>query len=156
MPPSRRLWDSSVVIGFLSGNPALAETCPQVISAAARGEIEIVVSTMAATEVAYLEGLDDHDSELKIREFLGRDYVIPVALDVRVASVARELVRRYRDGPKLAPADAIHLATALQLNIPILETMDQDLLRLCGIEGVSPITIRRPLYTGPHRLPGMA
>ena len=135
MPPARRLWDSSVVLGYLSGSPTLAETCPHIIEQAARGEVEIVVSTMAATEVAYLEGLDDRDSEAKIREFLSRGYVIPVALDVRVAATARELIRRHRSTLRLKPPDAIQLATALHLGIPILETMDRDLLRLDGSVG---------------------
>ena len=155
MPPRRRLWDSSVVIGHLAGQTEFAEVCPQILEQASRGETQIVVSTMAATEVAYLEGLSDPDSEAKIREFLGRDYIVLVALDVRVASMARDLVRRYRNGPRLKPADAIHLATALHLSIPILETTDPDLLRLDRLVGDPPITIRRPLYEGPNRIPGI-
>ena len=91
MPPRRRLWDSSVVIGHLAGQTEFAEVCPQILEQASRGETQIVVSTMAATEVAYLEGLSDPDSEAKIREFLGRDYIVLVALDVRVASMASSL-----------------------------------------------------------------
>ena len=132
----------------------LAATCPQIIEQATRGEVEIVVSTMAATEVAYLEGLDDRDSEAKIREFLSRGYVIPVALDVRVAATARELIRRHRGTLRLKPPDAIQLATALHLGIPILETMDRDLLRLDGVAGSPPVTVRQPLYEEPQRLPG--
>ena len=156
MPPIRRLWDSSVILGYLAGHTEVAENCSRIIEQAQRGELEIVVSTMAATEVAYLEGSSDQDSEAKIRGFLSWDYIIPVALDVRVAATARELVRRYRNGPKLKPADAIHLATALQLRISILETTDPDLLRLDRLEGNPLITIRLPLYEGPNRMPGMS
>ena len=156
MSPSRRLWDSSIVLGYLSGNPTLAETCPQILEQAVRGEIQIVVSTMAATEVAYLAGLDDQDSEGKIREFLSRDYIILAALDVRVATTARELIRQYRNTRSLKPPDAIHLATALNLGIPVLETMDRDLLRLDRSVGIPPIIIRQPLYEGSRRLPGLS
>ncbi len=153
MPTPRRLWDSCTIIGYLAGSPAVGETCSQIIEQAERGELAIVVSAMAMIEVAYLEGMDDQESERKIREFFGRDYIIPVAVDVRVASDTRGLVRKYRSGPKrIKPPDATHLATAILLDIPVIETTDQDLLRFNGHKGV---TIRRPLYEGPGRLPGM-
>ena len=155
MPLPRRLWDSSVVIGYLAGYPEMAEDCGLIIEQAERGELEILVSAMATIEVAYLEGSGDEDSELKIREFFSRDYIIPVSIDVRVASIARGLVRRYRIAPKLKPPDAAHLATAIQWNIPVIESTDPDLLRLSGMEGDPPITIRRPSYEGPRRLPGV-
>ena len=94
-----------------------------------RGELEILVSTMATIEVAYLDGLDDQVSEAMIRELFDRAYIIPVAIDVQVASTARELIRKYRAGPKIKPPDAAHLATAIQWAIPVVETTDPDLLR---------------------------
>ena len=155
MAASRRLWDSSVVIGYLAGSPEVAEDSTLIIEQAEHGDLEIVVSAMATIEVAYLEGLDDQDSEAMIREFFGRSYIIPVSIDVRVASIARDLVRRRRNGPKTKPPDAAHLATAIQWGIPLIETTDPDLLRLDGLEGSPPVTIRRPLYEGPQRLPGV-
>ncbi len=155
MPTPRRLWDSSVIIEYLAGTAEVAEACSKIIAQAEHGELEIVVSTMATIEVAYLEGSDDQDSEAMIRELFGRSYVVPVVIDVRVATVARSLVRKYRSGPKIKPPDATHLATAVQWDIPVIETTDPDLLRLDGLEGNPPITIRRPLYEGPMRMPGI-
>ena len=63
MPGPRRLWDSSVVIGYLAGEPDLAEPCGDIIAAAQRGELEIAISTEAAIEVAYLKGYDDDASD---------------------------------------------------------------------------------------------
>lgn len=154
LPKPRRLWDSCVVIDYLGGNDAVAEACSNIIAQAERGEIEIVVSALATVEVAYLRGLDDQDSEATIAELFGRDYMIPAAVDVRVAAEARRLIRKYRNGPKIKPADATHLATALQWNIPIIETTDPDLLRLDRLEGNPPITIRLPFYEGTTRMPG--
>ena len=91
MPGPRRLWDSSVVIGYLAGEAGLAEPCGDIISAAERGELEIAVSIEAAIEVAYLKGYDDDASERIIRELLGREYIIPIAVDLQVAAVARNL-----------------------------------------------------------------
>ena len=155
MPLPRRLWDSCVIIDYLAGSAGVAEACNKIIAQAELGELEIVVSAMATIEVAYLEGSDDQDSEARIRELFGRSYIIPVAIDVQVASAARRLVRKYRSDPKLKPPDAAHLATAIQWDIPVIETTDPDLLRLDRLEGTPPIAIRRPLHEGPMRMPGM-
>lgn len=154
MPAQRRLWDSSVIIGYLAGQDELKDACENIIASAERGEVEIIVATMATVEVAYLEGLSDEDSEAMIAELFSRDYIIPVAIDMRVAAIARGLIRKYRTGPKLKPPDAAHLATAMQWRIPVLETTDPDLLRLHGREGDPPIVIRRPFYEGARRMAG--
>ena len=155
MPGPRRLWDSSVVIGYLAGQADIADACGNIISRAEKGELEIVVSALATIEVAYLEGMDDQTSESMIRDLFSRDYIIPVAIDVHVAAIARGLVRKYKTGPKLKPPDAAHLASAIQWKIPVLETTDPDLLRLDGFEGSPAIIIRRPLYEGPIPMPGL-
>ena len=154
MPGQRRLWDSSVVIGYLGGQADIADACSNIISRAERGELEIVVSALATIEVAYLSGVDDQTSERLIREFFDRAYIIPVAVDVRIASIARHLVRKYQGQPSLKPPDAAHLATAIQWKISVIETTDPDLLRLDGLEGIPSIAIRRPLQEGNLRLFG--
>ena len=148
MPPARRLWDSCIVIGYLAGYPDLRVQCEQIIGAARRGEVEIVVSALAMVETAYLTGQSDTDAEARIREFFGRDYVVPVQIDAPVASIARDLIRRHRNVRKIKPEDATHLATAMQWRIPIIETTDDDLLRFDKVEGSPLITVRHPLYEG--------
>ena len=153
----RRLWDSCVIIGYLAGEKDVAEACEQIIGQAERGELEIVVSTLAAVEAAYLKGYGDQDSEERIREFFSRNYIIPASIDIRVSSIARYLIRKYRTGPKkIKPPDATHLATAIQWRIPIVETKDPHLLRLDKHEGDPLITTRLPAYEGPIRLPGLS
>ena len=148
MPGPRRLWDSCIILGYLGGEVHLAEPCDAVIEAAERGELEIMVSMEAEIEVAYLRGYDDEDSEMMIQEFFGREYIIPVAVDISVAVIARRLIRTYKDTLKLKPKDATHLATAIQWGVPLLETTDPVLLKLDKLEGNPPITIRWPLYEG--------
>lgn len=155
MPGGRRLWDSCVVIGYLAGNSQIQTDCERIIQQAQRAQTEIAVSIMATIEVAYLQGYSDPDSEALIKEFFGRNYVVPIGIDTRIAEVSRVLIRTYRNGPKIKPPDAIHLATALHWNIPIIESTDPDLLRLDRLEGNPPITIRQPLYEGPQELPGL-
>jgi predicted nucleic acid-binding protein len=115
--------------------------------------VEIVVSEMAKVETAYLSGLPDDESEALIREFFSRDYIVPVSVDDPVSTIARGLIRKYRNGPRLKPPDAIHLATAILWDIPIIHTTDPDLLRLDGREGTPVILVRKPLYEGPTVFP---
>ena len=79
----------------------------------------------------------------------------PIAIDARIAAIARRLVMAYEPNPGLKPPDATHLATAVAWNIPVVETTDPDLLRLDGQEGQPPIAVRYPLYEGPRPFPNM-
>ncbi len=144
MAPPRRLWCSCLVIDYLSGAARNKDECESIITAAKAGEIEIAVSALALAEVAYLgdEGADV--AEAKIAEFFRRDYVVVAQLDFEVGEEARRLVRAYKDDPKLKPLDAAHLAAAIRYRIPLLETEDDDLLRLDNQEGTPPVRIRRP------------
>lgn len=146
-PPHRirRLWDSSVIIGALSQDYEIALVCEEIIQQAQRGETEILVSQFAKAECAYLRMTPYEDAERMIAEFFARRYVVAVELDDRVATLARHLVRKYLNNPKLRPPDAVHLASAIVAGVPFLETKDPDLLRLDGMEGgATPITIRWP------------
>lgn len=151
MPSPRRLWDSCVVIGFLAGYEEIREDCELIIQAAERGEIEIVISQLTKVETAFLPGIGNSESESLIREFFGRDYIIPISVDDPVSTIARDLVRRYQG---LKPPDAVQFASAILWGIPIVETTDPDLIELNEKEGSPPIAIRKPLFEGTRRLIG--
>lgn len=150
MPVPRRVWDSCTIISYLAGKQVAAD-CRLIIGQAERTELEIVVSVLAEAEVVKLDGELQQDCEAMIREFFGRDYIIRAALDIPVAALARELVRRYQG---LKPLDAVHIATALHHNIPVLETYDAGMIKLVnGKEGNPPLIIRNPTYEGTMPLP---
>ena len=153
--PERRVWDSSTVIAYLGGEPKFGGSLEGIIELARQGSIQILVSTLATIEVAYLRDRGDQVSEEIIADFFSRDFVIPIAIDVRVSAVSRGLVRKYGQGYGLTPHDAAHLATAIAWNVPVLEAVDSDLLHLDGREGQPLISVRTPLYEGPRPLPGM-
>lgn len=152
MAVPRRLWDSNLVLSYLSGDTQVQPDCDLIITQAEQGQLELVVSTMTQAEVAFLQGLSDSDSEAKIREFFSRNYVITASYDITVAKIARRLIRTYR--PNFKAPDAVHMATALLWHIPILETTDTDLLRLDRKEGNPPLIIQKPKYQGKQPLPG--
>ncbi len=74
MPVSQRLWDSSVILDYLSGNQGVQPDCDNLIRQARDGYLEIVVTAVTEAEVAFLNGLSAEVSEAKIREFFSRSY----------------------------------------------------------------------------------
>ncbi len=149
----RRTWDSSIVIGYLAGYPDFKTECDLIIDSAVKGDCEILVSTIAEVEAAYLVGYSDEDSEAKIKEFFSRSYVVVAAYDQPVAAAARRLIRQGKaQQRKLSSHDAIHLATCEVHHIPILETTDPDLLRWNQIIGNPPIIVRKPVFEGQRPL----
>jgi predicted nucleic acid-binding protein len=141
----RRLWDSCVVTGYLCGASVASKDTKLVLEQAGRGEIEIVVSAVTEAEVAFLQGVPDDQAEEMIREFFSRDYIVVASVDRPTTRLARSLIRQYKLKHSI---DAIILATARRLEIPILETFDNELLALSGNTFTPPIDIRRPHYDG--------
>ncbi len=129
--PTRRVWDASTIIRYLAGSEDAKPDVPRIIDDAVRSETGIVVSAIAECEVAKLEGYDDATAESRITDFFNRPYIIRATVDPFVASETRRLVRERG----LKPPDAIYLATAIRLQVPLLETYDGDLLALNGEEG---------------------
>jgi predicted nucleic acid-binding protein len=148
VPPPRRVWCSCTIIYYLAGYPEAKPDCDLILGQGERGELEIVVPVLSEAEVVKIGStVEEEEAERMIREFFGRDYIVRANLDPLVAQRARSLVRRY--GPKIKPLDAVHIATALQHNIPLLETYDNDMISISGQEGgSSPLIIRRPTYEG--------
>ena len=138
--PTRRVWDANTIIHYLAGSEDAKPDVPRIIDDAVSGETEIVVSAIAECEVAKLEGYDDAAAECRIMDFFNRPYIIRATVDPFVASETRRLVRERG----LNPPDAIYLATAIRLQVPLLETYDSDLLALNGKEGNPAVAIRKP------------
>lgn len=84
------------------------------ISAAERGEIQIVTSAVALTEVIKLhKGLPiqiPKQHEDRIVAFFQQDYIIVVQVTRFIAEDARSLIWQF---PSLKAKDALHAATAL-------------------------------------------
>ena len=125
--------------------------CRGIIHNAENENVKIVTSALTIAEIIYLKGHPKitKDKSQAIKDFFKNNYIIIVNVDRVIAEFARELLWDYES---LKPKDAIHVATALQWQIPIIETTDPHLLELNGKEGNPPLIIRRPLYQGPVKL----
>ena len=145
-PPTRRVWCSCAIIDYLAGRKGAA-ACKDVIAQAEKGNVEIVVSTLAEAEVVKLDEHLSAEAEAKIDEFFEESYVVRAALDALVARRARQIVRDF----KLKPLDAVHIATAIENEIEILETYDDKLIALNGSkfkvrDREMVLTVRHPVW----------
>lgn len=155
MPPPRRLWDSNVILDYLGGREEYQEAIEGILAQAAGGNVEIVVSTLAIAEVAYLEGFTDEAAERRIREFFSREFIVIAAVDERVGEIAQAIVRKHRSQGRVNPRDAIHLATAVRFSIPTVETTDKRFWSFDSLEGDPAVRVRAPLFEGNIPMPGV-
>lgn len=150
MAPERRVWCTCTIIDYLAGK-AWAEPCKRVVERAAAGAIEIVVSTLAEAEVVKLDGHLHADAEAMIDEFFNRSYIVRVGIDPLVARRARSIVRDLG----LKPLDSVHVATAVEQEIPILETYDEGIIgkangKTFDVEGRKvELIVRKPVWEEP-------
>jgi predicted nucleic acid-binding protein len=133
----RRLyWDSCAFLGLINNEAAKHARCNAVWDEAVRGEAEIYTSFFAFAEVykAKCEGTRKPllvSEEDRVVQFMNQEFVFGVVVDETIGIAARRLMRQYGECKK--PTDAIHLATALRLNVDEMHTYDgSDLLGLNG------------------------
>jgi len=145
--PERVYWDTPCFIGRIQPHPQRIAALRYVTDRGERGEVEIVTATWTLCEVCKVdEGLLPEEQERKITEFFENPYILIRQLDRDVAQESRHIVRTYR----LKPNDALHVASALLSDCPVLHTYDEQLLKLTEkitrVEdpGSPPLRIERP------------
>ena len=142
MAADRRYWDSCCFLGYLGNEPDKADKCEPVLTAAEDGHIEIVTSALTLTEVIKVKGAQaiPKDQEKKIRDFFEHSWIIVREVDRFISEHARDLIWTHG----LKPYDAIHLATALNLKLSVMDTFDSDLLKLSNKVGNPRLVIAHP------------
>lgn len=147
----RRYWDSDVFLGLFNEEKDKVEKCRGVIKLAEKEEITIVTSALTLTEVVWIKGLPrlSEESEDTIRRFFEQGYIAVRSVDRVIAEHARQLI--WKHGVK--PKDAIHVATALELELPILDTFDAELHKLDGKLGNPILRIGPPDISYQESLP---
>jgi predicted nucleic acid-binding protein len=143
-------WDSDAFLGWLQAEKGKVELCQGTIDRGESGEVVIVTSALTIAEVLWLRGgprIPKEKAEM-LGRFFRRSFIRVRPVTRSVAEAAQDVVWNHGIRPK----DAIHIATALDANIGILETFDELLLRSTGRIGLPPLVIRRPI---PPRSPRM-
>lgn len=136
MPKNRRYWDSDIFFTWLKKEKNKYDKCRGIMKEFEKGELEIFTSALTIAEVLYLKGREKIDKEKskKIVEFFKNESIVIVNLDRYIAGMARDFVWNY----KVAPKDAIHVASAVKSKIPVLDTFDGELIKLSNEIGEDP------------------
>lgn len=137
-------WDSCTFLAVLKNEADKIDECLSVISAAKSEQVTIVTSALTFVEVIKLNrGAPklSKEAEETIRGFFKQDWIVIRELDRTIGEMARELMWEYDN---LHPKDSTHVATALKSKANLLDTFDNDLIKLSGQIGDPPLIIQRP------------
>ena len=133
----RYYWDACIWIEIIQQkDPDRLRRCMHVLSLAEARKAEIWTSAFTLAEV-WKRKCDEENVGIQERQdrhfedFIEKEFITKVAVDINVGSLARRLLRKY---PKIGkPQDAIHVATCLLNNVDELHTFDRkDLIELDG------------------------
>lgn len=147
----RIYWNSCVFIHVIQQTGEYRPVLETIMEEARAGRVAIVTSALTLAEV---RGAGSEADEAMIDEMFRQDYIAVRVLDPPLASRARRLGREHG----IKPADAIHVATAIDLGAEVMHTMDgktkrRGLIAKSGqIEEVG-LRIREPDWPVQNRLP---
>lgn len=147
MSVDRRYWDSDCFLGWLLAEKDKEKHCQEVLTAAEDGKVIIVTSALTIAEVLALRGrqkIPAKDRE-KVEKFFRNEYVVVRNITRRVAEEARAYVWEFGVKPK----DALHVATAIDAGVPLLNTFDQSLKSKSGKLGSPGLVIAIPAWSEP-------
>jgi predicted nucleic acid-binding protein len=141
--PERIYWDANVPLSYINGVSGRVHIIDELLRQARAGDIEVVTSILSKVEVAFAatekaDGQLDPAVEEAIDNFWRPGSPVKfVEFYELIADGARALVRQgiAQGWGALKPADAIHLATAQQLQVECFHTYDQRLLTWNGSAG---------------------
>ena len=144
--PGRKSYlDASVIIAFLKGEVGRCPIVADILKAAEAGKLQLYTSAYTIAEVCKLPGapgtFDAKESE-KALTFFEYDFVTLIDIDRRTGEQAHRFCTKYG----LAPADAIHLASALKAGCHTLWAWDNGFINKNGMvqEDHPGIVIREP------------
>ena len=142
-------FDACMFIELLQQNkPGRLEACEALHDQAKKEKLVIVTSALTITEVDKLPelGILPDEQSKKILDFFEHKYIVIRNLDRQIAERAHQLTRTHG----LYAQDAIHVATAVSVKVPVLYTYDgkggrrRGLLRHHLKIGNPPLRIEEP------------
>lgn len=147
MAVEHRYWDSDCFLGWLRAETDKESACREVLRAADDGKIMIVTSALTIAEVLNLRGHPKlvADRRADVINFFRNPYIVVRNITRHISESAREYVWDYN----VAPKDALHVASAIDAGLNLLNTFDRDLIEFSGKLGNPPLTISQPLFNEP-------
>ncbi len=147
MSIDKRYWDSDCFLGWLQAEVDKETACHEVLQAAEDGKLLILTSALTIAEVLALKGAlpIPATKRAKVEAFFRNDYIVVRNVTRRVPEVAREYVWDHGVQPK----DALHVATAVDAGLELLNTFDRPLQRKSGLLGNLGLVIEGPRWNEP-------
>jgi predicted nucleic acid-binding protein len=158
-------WDSCVFLSRFQRTAGRIDIIEKITSAAEDGQVRLLISTYSLSEVVRVSpSKDDEGKEVILTEnqieselalisgYFENDYIIIKPITQVIAEMAREYVAKFG----LKPGDAIHVATAIFWDVPVLHTYDDKVLKRTGKickDGCAPLIIEEPTWTEPPKPP---
>ena len=142
MSAGDRYWDSSTFLCLMNKEDKY-DRCRDVLKMAEQGKFTVVTSAVTLTEVVKYRKAPrlDKRRQTMIRALFDQPYIEVRDADRYIAEAARNLMWTYEH---LDTMDAIHIATAVAMGVPLIESTDDDFLRLNGKIGTPPVDILEP------------
>lgn len=147
MTMERRYWDSDCFLGWFNAEADKEAHCRDVLEEAEAGKVLLVTSALTIAEVLALRGqppIPPANRE-RVEAFFRRDYIAVRNVTRRIAESARALVWDHGIKPK----DAIHVATAIDAKLSLMNTFDVHLTKRSGRVGEPKLVIERPSIRQP-------
>jgi predicted nucleic acid-binding protein len=148
MSIDRRYWDSDCFLAWLQSEAGKADACREVLEAADEGKILLITSALTLAEVLYLRGGRPIPKARKdiVVNFFKNEYIAVRNVTRHIAELARELVWDHGIRPK----DAVHVATAQEARLSLMNTFDRNLLKKSPVPGNPPLVIAKPSVREPN------
>ena len=134
-PSDELCLDSNVIIDLLDKTDRYHHIAP-ILKEAESGRLAFILSVIAKSEVLSVGSETTAESNRIIGAFFRRPYVHIYGVSELTADITADVRRRIG----LDTPDAIHLATAIEREVPILLTRDGALLEANSIMNVEIIT----------------
>jgi predicted nucleic acid-binding protein len=143
----QRYWDSDCFLGWLQAEDDKEKECRAVLEAAKDGKVLIVTSALTLAEVLMLKGKKPIPSgnRAKVEAFFRSDFIVVRNISRRIAELGRGLVWDH----KIAPKDALHVATALDARLPLFNTFDARLINKWRRANAFTMIVERPQVAEP-------
>lgn len=113
-------WDTCICIDFIKQVNPVFEYTKELFEKAQNGKGMIVISSLVMVESSNLGDEHPRDKIQKVLRFMNSDGIEEAQIDRNICELALEV----RSTEKVTQFDAIHIATALFHNIPVLLTHD--------------------------------
>jgi predicted nucleic acid-binding protein len=144
-------WDSAVFLAYFQEERGRVELCRGTLERAGVGDVCIITSALTIAECLWLRNAPPvpKDRADTVRRFFRRSFLRVRNVTRRTSELAQDLVWDHQIRPK----DAIHVATAIEARVAILETFDEPLIGKSGSIAELPIIIRMPIGPDQRSLP---